>query len=164
MDLPNLQWLSLHECSSISPPVLGLLLCRLTHLTHLDLARTQISDSALLAIPETARITHLNLSRCSRLRVPALVKLLTTHAALRNSLVYLNLMADSTPFRLSEYDFYTLLPSIPGTMRSLNLGGARITPEHVPLLVSLSTHLEELGLSSASLSVRDIRSFFCPHG
>ncbi|KAJ5288417.1 hypothetical protein N7508_011192, partial [Penicillium antarcticum] len=158
--LSNLQRLSLHECSTISSSALEFLVCHLTHLTHLDLARTQVSDSALLAIPETARITHLNLSRCSRLRSSALVKFLTTHAAVRDSLVYLNLMADSTPFRLSEYDLFALLPRISGTMRSLNLGGARITPDHVPFLVSLTTHLEELGLSSADLSVSDISSLF----
>jgi hypothetical protein len=160
VDLPNLHRLSLHECSTIPTRALDHLLCRLTHLTHLDLARTQVSDSALLAIPETARITHLNLSHCSRLHSSALVQFLTAHTAVRNSLVYLNLMADSTLCRLSENDLSTLLPSIPGTMRSLNLGGSKITPGHVHLLVSLSNHLEELGLSKADLSVRDINSFF----
>lgn len=158
--LPNLQRLSLHECSSLPTPVLGLLLCRLTRLTHLDLARTQVSDSSLLAIPETAQITHLNLSRCSRLHASALVSFLTTHAAVRNSLVYLNIMADSSPFRLSEDHLATLLPQLPTTMRSLNLGGARITPNHMPLLVPLTKHLEELGLSSADLSVQDVNSIF----
>ncbi|KAJ5318682.1 hypothetical protein N7476_005102 [Penicillium atrosanguineum] len=160
VNLPNLQRLSLHECSTISTPVLGLLLCRLTHLTHLDLARTQVSDSALLAIPKSAQITHLNLSRCNRLRSSTIVRFLTTHAAVRSSLVHLNLMADSAPFRLSENDLNTLLPQIPRTMRSLNLGGARISSEHMHLLVPLTRHLEELGLSSADLSVRDINSFF----
>ncbi|KAJ6116144.1 hypothetical protein N7523_005588 [Penicillium sp. IBT 18751x] len=158
--LPNLQCLSLHECSTIPAPVLGLLLCRLTRLTHLDLARTQVDDSALLAIPETAQITHLNLSRCSRLRASTLVRFLTTHSAVRDSLVHLNLLADSAPFRLSEDDLATLLPRMPTTMRSLNLGGAKINAKHLPLLVPLIKQLEELGLSSANLSLQEIKSLF----
>lgn len=161
MSLPNLKRLSLHECSTIQAPIFDLLLPRLTNLTHLDLTHTQVNDSALLAIPETARITHLSLSRCTRLRSSALVEFLTTHPAVRESLVYLNLLADPTRFRLLEEDDVTaLLPNLPDTLRSLNLGGAKVTSDHVPLLIPLTKHLEELGLSSADLSVKDVNSFF----
>lgn len=161
MSLPNLKRVSLHECSSISPPVFEVLLSRLVNLTHLDLTHTQVTESALLAIPETARITHLSLSRCTRLRGSAVVEFLTTHPAARDSLVYLNLLTDPTRFRLLEEEHViSLLPKLPDTLRSLNLGGAKITSDHVPLLVPLTKHLEELGLSSADLSVKDINSFF----
>lgn len=161
MSLPNLKRLSLHECSTIQAPIFDLLLSRLTNLTHLDLTHTQVNDSALLAIPETARITHLSLSRCIRLRSSALVEFLTTHPAVCESLVYLNLLTDPTRFRLLEEDDVTaLLPKLPDTLRSLNLGGAKITSEHVPLLIPLTKHLEELGLSSADLSVKDVNSLF----
>ncbi|OOQ91034.1 leucine rich repeat protein [Penicillium brasilianum] len=161
MSLPNLKRLSLHECSTIQAPIFDLLLSRLTNLTHLDLTHTQVNDSALLAIPETARITHLSLSRCIRLRSSALVEFLTTHPAVCESLVYLNLLTDPTRFRLLEEDDVTaLLPRLPDTLRSLNLGGAKITSEHVPLLIPLTKHLEELGLSSADLSVKDVNSLF----
>lgn len=161
MSLPNMKRLSLHECSTIPAPIFDLLLSRLTNLTHLDLTHTQVNDSALLAIPETARITHLSLSRCTRLRSSALVEFLTTHPAVRESLVYLNLLTDPTRFRLLEEDDVTaLLPKLPDTLRSLNLGGAKVTSEHVPLLIPLTKHLEELGLSSADLSVKDVNSFF----
>ncbi|KAJ5679491.1 hypothetical protein N7462_007735 [Penicillium macrosclerotiorum] len=163
MSLPNMKRLSLHECSTIPAPIFDLLLSRLTNLTHLDLTHTQVNDSALFAIPETARITHLSLSRCTRLRSSALVEFLTTHPAVRDSLVYLNLLTDPTRFRLLEEDDVTaLLPKLPSTLRSLNLGGAKITSDHVPLLVPLTKHLEELGLSSADLSVKDVNSFFTP--
>lgn len=161
LTLPNLKRLSLHECSSIPAPMFDLLLSRLVNLTHLDLTHTQVNDSALLAIPETACITHLSLSRCTRLRPSVLVEFLSTHPAVCGSLVFLNLLTDATRFRLLEAeDVSALLPKLPETLRSLNLGGARVTSEHVPLLVPLTKHLEELGLSSAELSVKDINQFF----
>ncbi|KAJ5949471.1 hypothetical protein N7454_001055 [Penicillium verhagenii] len=161
MSMPNLKRLSLHECSTIPAPMFDFLLPRLINLTHLDLTHTQINDSALFAIPETACISHLSLSRCTRLHPPALIKFLTTHPAVCNSLEFLNLLTDATRFRLLEEDDVTaLLPKLPNTLRSLNLGGARITSEHVPLLVPLTKHLEELGLSSAELSVQDVNTFF----
>jgi hypothetical protein len=42
----------------------------------------------------------------------------------------------------------------------MNLGGAKVTSEHVSLLIPLTKHLHELGLSSAELSVKDVNSFF----
>lgn len=161
MSMPNLKRLSLHECSTIPAPMFDHLLSRLTCLTHLDLTHTQVNDSALFAIPETARITHLSLSRSTRLRPSALVEFLTSHHAVCESLVFLNLLTDATRFRLLEEDDVTaLLPKLPVTLRSLNLGGARVTSAHVPFLVPLTKHLEELGLSSADLSVKDVNSFF----
>ncbi|KAJ5086673.1 hypothetical protein NUU61_007980 [Penicillium alfredii] len=161
LSLPNLKRLSLHECSTLPAGMFDYLLPRLTNLTHLDLTHTQVNDSALALIPETARITHLGLSRCTRLRSSALVEFLTTHPAVRESLVYLNLLTDPTRFRLlEEEDVTALLPHLPSTLRSLNLGGAKVTSEHAPLLVPLTKHLEELGLSSADLSVKDVNLFF----
>ncbi|CAG8023405.1 unnamed protein product [Penicillium salamii] len=164
MTLPNLKRLSLHECSTIPAPMFDYLLSRLVNLTHLDLTHTQVNDSALAAIPETARISHLSLSRCTRLRPCALVEFLTTHPSVKESLVYLNLMTDPTRFRLlEETDVSALLPKLPDTLRSLNLGGAKVTSDHVPFLVPLTKHLEELGLSSADLSVTDVNSFFASY-
>ncbi|KXG52978.1 uncharacterized protein PGRI_000280 [Penicillium griseofulvum] len=161
MTMPNLKRLSLHECSTIPAPMFDYLLPRLVNLTHLDLTHTQVNDSALIAIPETARISHLSLSRCTRLRPCALVEFLTTHPSVNESLVYLNLLTDPTRFRLlEETDVSALLPKLPDTLRSLNLGGAKITSDHVPYLVPMTKYLEELGLSSADLSVADVNSFF----
>ncbi|KAJ5206073.1 hypothetical protein N7491_003307 [Penicillium cf. griseofulvum] len=161
MTMPNLKRLSLHECSTIPAPMFDYLLPRLVNLTHLDLTHTQVNDSALIAIPETARISHLSLSRCTRLRPCALVEFLTTHPSVNESLVYLNLLTDPTRFRLlEETDVSALLPKLPTTLRSLNLGGAKITSDHVPYLVPMTKYLEELGLSSADLSVADVNSFF----
>ncbi|KAL1973392.1 hypothetical protein VTN31DRAFT_6027 [Thermomyces dupontii] len=161
--LPQLQRVSLHECNSLSPAAFETLLPRLVHLTHLDVAHTQITESALFSIPESARITHLNLARCTRLTGPQVVRFLTTHPAVTESLVYLNLMADPSRYRLLEAEDVTeLLPKLPSTLRSLNLNGARIRSEHAPLLLPLTKHLEELGLSNAELTTDDLNSFFIP--
>lgn len=165
MSLPNLKRISLHECSSLPSVALEILLPRLVNLTHLDLTHTQINEAALFSIPETARISHLSVSRCTRLRGgPSLVRFLTTHPAVRDSVVYLNLMSDPTRYRiLEEEDVKALLPKLPSTLRSLNLGGAKITSANMPDLIPLTRHLEELGLASADLTVKDLNSFFADH-
>ena len=164
ISLTNLKRLSLHECTTLQEPVFEALLPLLTNLTHLDVAHTLINDRALLSIPPTARITHLNLERCTRLTGPGVVKFLTTHPAAREHIVYLNLAADASRHRLlREEDVHKLLPSLPLSLRSLNLNGAKIDPTHMPALQHLSTQLEELGLRGAKLSLgSDIIRLFKP--
>ncbi|PYH96449.1 leucine rich repeat domain protein [Aspergillus ellipticus CBS 707.79] len=161
--LPNLRRISLHECSSLSASAFEILLPRLVNLTHLDVTHTQISEDALFSIPQSAKITHLSLSRCSRLRGAKVVEFLSTHPAVCDSLVFLNLLTDPTRSRLlEEENVHALLPCLPPTLRSLNLGGAKVTPAHTQALVPLTKHLEELGLSSCELTGQDINSFFVP--
>ncbi|KAL8330757.1 hypothetical protein RB593_001639 [Gaeumannomyces tritici] len=62
--------LSLHKCITLPVTVLDALMPRLTQLTHLDVAGTRITDDALWSIPKTARLTHLNLSKCKLLSAP----------------------------------------------------------------------------------------------
>ncbi|KAG2419482.1 hypothetical protein HFD88_004278 [Aspergillus terreus] len=163
LTLPNLKRISLHECSTLPASVFEVLLPRLVNLTHLDVTHTQISEAALFSIPETAKVTHLSLSRCSRLRASKVVEFLTTHPAVCESLVFLNLMTDPTRYRLlEEEDISALLPRLPSSLRSLNLGGAKVTSTHVPALIPLTKHLEELGLSSADLTAQDVNAFFAP--
>jgi hypothetical protein len=167
VDIPQymtqLKRLSLHECSGLSSAVFEKLLPRLINVTHLDLGRTQVTEAALLSLPDTAQLTHLNLSKCLRLSGPQVVGFLTTHPAVTESLVYLNLMTDPSRYRLLDADDVTaLLSKLPSSLRSLNLNGARITSEHAPLLLPLTKHLEELGLSGADLSASDLNSFFVP--
>ncbi|KAL2866538.1 Leucine Rich Repeat domain protein [Aspergillus lucknowensis] len=163
LTLPNLRRVSLHECSGIQPSSFEVLLPRLVNLTHLDVTHTQISEDALFSIPETAKLTHLSLSRCIRLRGPRVVEFLATHPAVCNSLVFLNVMTDASRYRLlEEEDVHRLLPKLPTTLRSLNIGGAKVTSAHTKALVPLTKHLEELGLSSADLSAQDLNCFFAP--
>lgn len=160
--LPALQRLSLHECTTLKEPVFEALLPRLPNLTHLDVAHTLINDAALLSIPTTAKITHLNLERCTHLTGQAVVKFLTTHPAVKDTIVYLNLATDASRHRLlDEQDVGRLLDSLPASLRSLNLGGARVDATHIPALRQLCSHLEELGLRGANLSMNsDIKRLF----
>jgi len=160
--LAALQRLSLHECTTLQEPVFERLLPRLPKLTHLDVAHTLINDDALMSIPPTAKITHLNLERCTHLTGPAVVKFLMSHPAVKDSIVYLNLAADASRHKLLSEDQVTmLLGTLPSTLRSLNLGGARINASHVPALKKLATHVEELGLRDANLDLgSDIKVLF----
>ncbi|OCT53309.1 Leucine Rich Repeat domain protein [Cladophialophora carrionii] len=162
--LTSLKRLSLHECTTLQEPVFEALLPLLTNLTHLDVAHTLINDKALLSIPPTARITHLNLERCTHLTGAGVVRFLTTHPAVRENIVYLNLAADASRHRLlREDDVTALVASLPPSLRSLNLNGAKINPSHVPGVQKLGTHLEELGLRGANLSLgSDIIRLFRP--
>ncbi|EXJ63917.1 hypothetical protein A1O7_00252 [Cladophialophora yegresii CBS 114405] len=152
--LTSLKRLSLHECATLQEPVFEALLPLLTNLTHLDVAHTLINDKALFSIPPSARITHLNLERCTHLTGAGVVRFLTTHPAVRENIIYLNLAADASRHRLlREDDVTALVASLPSTLRSLNLNGAKINPSHIPGLQKLGTHLEELGLRGANLSL-----------
>lgn len=159
----NMRRLSLHECSTLSSPTLEVLLPRLRYLTHLDVCHTQLTDKTLFSIPETARLTHLNLSRCTRLSGEGVVKFLTTHPAAKDTLVYLNLQADVSSYRLlSEENVEALLPRLPSTLRALNLNGAKILRAHVQLLLPLTKHLEELSIAYAEINMDDVNSMFVP--
>ncbi|PGH11655.1 hypothetical protein AJ80_07022 [Polytolypa hystricis UAMH7299] len=161
--LPALKRLSLHECTGLPVTAFDALLPRLVNVTHLDLTHTQISTASLFSIPESARITHFNISRCTRLTGPEVVRFLTTHPAVKDSLIYLNVMSDSSRHQiLDEENVTDLLPSLGSDLRSLNLGGAKITSVHLPELIGLSKHVEELGLNSANLTVQELNSFFVP--
>ncbi|KAH8428162.1 Leucine Rich Repeat domain protein [Aspergillus melleus] len=163
LTMPNLRRISMHECSSLPASAFETLLPRLVNLTHLDVTHTQINEAALFSIPDTARITHLSLSRTIRLRGSQVVEFLTTHPAVTDSLVFLNLLTDPTRYRLlEEEDVSALLPKLPSSLRSLNIGGAKVTSAHTQALIPLTKHLEELGLGSAELSAQDLNAFFTP--
>ena len=146
--------LCLHECTTLQPSVFEAVLPRLGQLTHLDLAHTRVNDTALVSIPASARLTHLNLERCTQITGSAVVRFLTKHPAASDSMVWLSLNADASRYRLlSAEDLDALLPALPSSLRALNIGGARITSRHVPALRILATHLEELGIKGANLSL-----------
>jgi hypothetical protein len=154
--------LSLHECFTLPTSSLENLLPQLPRLTHLDLFHTRVNDKALMSIPKTARLTHLNLGRCSQISGAGTVDFLTSHPAAKE-LIYLNLACDLSRYRLLwETDVEKLLPELPSSLRSLNIGGAQIRSRHVQLLLPLSKHLEELGIRSADLTLKDVNSLFVP--
>ncbi|RYP74473.1 hypothetical protein DL771_002947 [Monosporascus sp. 5C6A] len=164
MDWPDrlsLSRVSLHRCITLPASVFQTLLPRLGNLTHLDVAGTRITDEALQSIPHTARITHLNLSKCKLLSADVVIDFLTNHPAVK-SLVYLNLAEDARSHQLfDEADVSRLLPILPPTLRSLSLIGSVMESSHIDLLRPLTKHLEELALGRR-LKIRDIHRLFVP--
>ena len=159
-DVLRLRRVGFHGCTTIPSSVYDTMLPRLPHITHLDLTHTQVTDSTLRALPTTARITHLSLSKCNKLHGPAVVDFLVNHPAVKE-LVYLNLHFDTSRYRLlSDTDVEQLLPHLPKTLRSLNLTGAKINAFHVPELRRLSEFLEELSIGNADLTLADINALF----
>ncbi|TAQ84448.1 hypothetical protein B7494_g7227 [Chlorociboria aeruginascens] len=160
-DLLPIKRLSFHECTILPSSIYGSLIPRLAHLTHLDVAHTRFTDSALLSVPNTAALTHLNLSKCSLLSGSLVVKFLSTHPAAKN-LVYLNLAMDAKSHEmLSSEDITAILPILPSALKSLNLKGSRMNSSHIPLLLPLTKHLEELGLGR-HLELKDLLKLFIP--
>lgn len=154
--------LGLHECFSVPSMAFETLLPKMPYLTHLDVAHTHVTDRALKLIPESARLTHLNLGRCTQISGSGVVDFLTAHPSVSN-LIYLNLNCDIARYRLLwESDVDRLLPALPSSLRSLNLNGAKIGATHIPALLPLTKHLEELGIAFTDLALRDIESLFYP--
>ncbi|CAD6441929.1 dd70af0a-0a22-4304-92bc-f4e9476ab905 [Sclerotinia trifoliorum] len=153
--------LSFHECTNLPSSVFETLLPRLPYLTHLDVAHTRITDDILFSIPQAARLTHLNISKCSYLSGERVVEFLSTHPAVR-SLAYLNLGSDIKSHEmLNRYEVASLLPILPDTLRSLSLKGSEMHESHIPLFLPLTKHLEELGLGHG-LVLSDVRRLFVP--
>ncbi|KAI1815732.1 hypothetical protein GGS20DRAFT_575948 [Poronia punctata] len=153
--------LSLHRCINLPSAVFETLLPCLTNLTHLDVAGTRITDKALMSIPHTARITHLNLAKCKLLSSAAVIDFLTHHPAVKD-LVYLSVAADYRSYELlDEEDLTQLIPVLPSSLRSLSLKGSKMNASHIVLLRPLTKHLEELSLGRR-LKVEDINRLFLP--
>lgn len=155
----SLARVSFHKCLSLPASIFEMILPRLNKVTHLDLAGTRVTDKALESIPHTARLTHLNLAKCKELSSEVVVKFITSHPA-ASSLVVLSLATDPTShLLLGKEDIEKLLPQLPTTLRSLSLKGSRMDPSHVPLLIPLTQHLEELAIGRG-LELGDIHRLF----
>ncbi|KAJ4306703.1 hypothetical protein N0V88_000067 [Collariella sp. IMI 366227] len=153
--------LSLHKCLTLPSSVFEALLPRLTRLTHLDVAGTRITDAALESIPPTARITHLNLAKCTLLSARAVTDFLARHPAVRN-LQFLSLATDARSHQSFDADDITqLLPVLPRSLKSLSLKGSKMAPSHIDLLRPLTKNLEELALGRA-ITLKDVNRLFVP--
>lgn len=154
--------LSLHKCMTLPASVFDTLLPKLKRLTHLDLAGTRVTDKALASIPTEARITHLNLAKCRSLTAANVIHFLATHPAVKDSLVFLSLGTDARTHQLLEKDdVANLIPILPKTLKSLSLKGSEMDASHIPLLLPLTKHLEELAVGR-HFSLVDANGLFAP--
>ncbi|KAI1328054.1 hypothetical protein F5Y16DRAFT_409945 [Xylariaceae sp. FL0255] len=153
--------LSLHRCMNLPASVYETILPRLHRLTHLDVAGTRITDRALMSIPKTARITHLNLAKCKFLTSAAVIDFITNHPAAKE-LVFLSLASDYRSHELLDSrDLHRLIPVLPSTLRSLSLKGSKMESRHISMLRLLTKHLEELSLGRG-LTLSDVNRLFQP--
>jgi len=153
--------LSLHKCLTLPYQTFETILPRLKYLTHLDVAGTRITDKALASIPLTARITHLNLARCTLLSTRMVIDFLAHHPAVKE-LVYLSIAMDARSHQLMDVEDITELISVlPKTLKSLSLKGSRMNKSHMAQLLPLTKHLEELALGRG-LDLKDINALFVP--
>ena len=159
----GIQRLSLHKCMTLPSTVFDFLLPKLNRLTHLDLAGTRVTDKALMSIPNTARITHLNLAKCSLLTADGVINFLSTHPAVnQDTLVFLSLGCDASTFQLLEAeDVSRLLAVLPKTLKSLSLKGSKMNESHMPALREHASRLEELSLGRG-LSLNDVGALVLP--
>jgi hypothetical protein len=153
--------LSLHKCLTLPYQVFETILPRLKHLTHLDVAGTRITDKALASIPLTARITHLNLAKCTLLSARMVINFLAQHPAVKE-LVYLSIATDARSHQLLDVEDVTEVISVlPKTLKSLSLKGSKMNKSHISQLLPLTKHLEELALGRG-LDLKAINSLFVP--
>jgi hypothetical protein len=153
--------LSLHKCLTLPYQTLETILPRLKHLTHLDVAGTRMTDKALASIPLTARITHLNLAKCTLLSTRMVLDFLAQHPAVKE-LVYLSLATDARSHQLLDIEDVTEVISVlPKTLKSLSLKGSKMAKSHISQLRPLTKHLEELALGRG-LELEDINGLFVP--
>ena len=154
--------LSLHKCMTLPSSVFETILPRLTNLTHLDVAGTRVTDEALASIPATARITHLNLAKCTRLTASGVIDFLSSHPAVVNTLTFLSLATDARSHEMMDAAAIAeLLPRLPRTLKSLSLKGSNMDRSHLELLLPLTKTLEELAVGRC-LRIHDIERLFVP--
>lgn len=150
--------LTLHGCSNLQSQIFSVLLPQLLKLKYLDLADTQITTAALSTIPNTAQITHLNLSNCA-LSGSELTHFLRSHPAVISKLEILNLNTSIENSYLNEEDVTSILAHAPPTLRSLGMKNSHMTETHIPHLRRLGKQLEELNVGSY-LRMRDLEAIF----
>ena len=152
---PQVTRLSLHGCSSLPPQVIQATLALLPNLTRLDLTNTQVTSDALLALPQTARLTHLSLSKCINLTSAGVSKFFHDRVAATQSLIWLNMMFDPTKKApITPADLESIVSHLP-PVKYLNLHGLPVRR-----LDSLATNnLESLSLGYADITIKDLKLY-----
>ncbi|KAK0626790.1 hypothetical protein B0T14DRAFT_423491 [Immersiella caudata] len=159
--IPSLERVSFHKCMTLPSAVFERILPCLPKLTHLDVAGTRITDAALMSIPHSARLTHLNLAKCKLLSARIVLDFLRNHPAAQN-LVFLSVATDArTDQLLGPEDITELLLNLPKTLKSLSLKGAKMDDSHMDLLRPHTKHLEELAIGRG-VKLQQVNRLFVP--
>lgn len=158
--LDNLFKISFHDCSNLTPDVFTKILPHLPKLRRLDLTHTSISSTILnTCIPQSIKLTHLSLAKCSKLTTKDLINFLTTHPAVsQHLLVWLNLQIDSNMVSpLNEvYLYYTIKNLKANNLSYLNLGGLPLNGKILRLIKTNFPKLESLSISHSSIELNDV--------
>ncbi|KAH7137552.1 hypothetical protein EDB81DRAFT_692839 [Dactylonectria macrodidyma] len=146
---------SFHECLSVPSSVFETILPRLHQVTQLDLAGTAVNDEALQNFPSSARLTHLNLSRCLKLSTKAIVIFLTEHPSIIFTLR--SLCIGGNPL-LSKRDVDSILQHLPRTLQSLSLKSINMVPSQVYLLQYTAKKIEHLSIGRGLCDIDNLLS------
>lgn len=161
--LNNLFKISFHDCTSLTPEVFIKILPHLHNIRRLDLNHTYITSAILNQyLPHTARLTHLSLSRTSKLTTKDLINFLTQHPAVaNNTLQWLNIQIDSNVVSpLSDiYLNYTLKYLKASNLQYLNLGGLPIKPTTMKIIRQKFPELKSLSIAHADITLDVLNEF-----
>lgn len=159
--LKNLFKISFHDCSNLPLDIFKTILPNLINLRRLDLTHTSITSTVLLNyLPVTCNLTHLSLSRCSKLTTRDLINFLINHPSVNNhQLQWLNLSIDSnvvSPLN-SNYLFFTLNHLQADNLEYLNLKGLPINDK---ILYLINMKLQKLKTLSIGYSTIDFDNLY----
>lgn len=161
--LKHLFKISFHDCTSLTPDIFIKILPHFHNIRRLDLNHTYITSAILNQyLPHTARLTHLSLSRTSKLTTKDLINFLTQHPAVaNNTLQWLNIQIDSNVVSpLSDiYLNYTLKHLKASNIQYLNLGGLPTKPTTMKIIKQKFTKLKSLSIAHADISLEDLNEF-----
>ncbi|KAL1887996.1 hypothetical protein Cpir12675_006347 [Ceratocystis pirilliformis] len=158
----SIKRMSFHKCMILPPVVYETVFPCLDRLTHLDVTGCRVTDRALMLIPQTARIAHLNLSKCAQLTADCVLQFIEKHPSVRETLVVLNVATDATSHQMFNEDQVSkLLTILPPTLKSLNLKGSRMGPQHIKQLKSVVAQIEELGIGRG-VDIRQVGQLIFP--
>ncbi|EGV61354.1 hypothetical protein CANTEDRAFT_107542 [Yamadazyma tenuis ATCC 10573] len=161
--LKKLFKVSFHDCSNLSVDIFEKILPHLVNLRRLDLTHTSVNSSLLLNyLPNSCNLTHLSLSRCSKLTTRDLINFLVNHPSVANNqLQWLNLSVDSnvvTPLN-SNYLFFTLKHMNASNLQYLNLKGLPITEKLLTLINMKFQNLKTLSIAFSSIDFEFLFEF-----
>lgn len=158
--LEHLFKISFHDCSNLPVSVFEKVLPNLVNLRRLDMTHTTMTSTALLTyLPDSCRLTHLSLARCSKLTTKDLIRFLTKHPAVASGcLQWLNLQIDlNVVSPLSDqYLLFTLNHLNAPNLKYLNLGGMPVNKQILALIKAKFPQLESLAVPHSTLSISDL--------